>query len=56
MLLVKTTLTSQNDGSQNYLIFQLVHNTFTKPTGDTETIIAWNQTINQTVIASDEKH
>lgn len=45
LLLIKATLALQNDRSQNYLIFQPTHNTFTKPTSDTEIIIAWNQTI-----------
>ena len=30
-----------NDGSQNYLIFQPILNTFTKPTGAAETIKPW---------------
>ena len=47
LLLIKATLALQNDRSQNYLIFQPTHNTFTKPTSDTEIIIAWNQTIKQ---------
>ena len=28
-----------NDGIQSYLIFHLIYNTFTRPTGDTETIL-----------------
>lgn len=30
-----------NNGLQNYLIFQPITNTFTIPTVDTETVIAW---------------
>ena len=30
-----------SDGLENYLIFQPIYNTFTRPAGDTETIIAW---------------
>ena len=30
-----------NDGSQNYLIFEPITDTFTIVTGDTETTIAW---------------
>ena len=31
-----------NDGSQNNLIFKKIYNTFTKPSGDTETIVVWS--------------
>ena len=31
-----------NDGMQNYLTFQPINNTFTQPTGDTETMIVYN--------------
>ena len=34
-----------NDGSQNYLLFQPIYNTFIRPTGHTETIITWNSKI-----------
>ena len=30
-----------NDGSQNYLIFQPIYNTFRMKSGNTETVIAW---------------
>ena len=30
-----------NEGSQNFLIFQPILNTFTMPAGLTETIVAW---------------
>ena len=32
---------SHDDESQNYLIFQLIPNTFRIPTGDTERIMEW---------------